>query len=413
MGKMLLNSDFLDHIIAKYTSKDIVIHITDEKSQIVASTDSNRLSTKSSTAQYILQVMRPTAMENPGRQNFENISPAGDFIAYGTPIYSNKELSGTVIIHGSAGSAAQTGEMIRASIESALEYAGYSGSINPSADPRVPIAQMLLSDKPDEEKLIPMMNRQELDPSLLRTVICVSLTFHQTSYFNINLSLGYQSGIERIRAEAVKRLKANRYFNSQDLICLYSNNVIAVIKSFFPVEDNSRIYLSLDKICRDLADSLEEFSAFSFGIAYGNLSYGVKGLKKSLNEAMDIITIGRRTRPEERIFILEYILFDNVCHYLYPQIINKLIEPAIANLKKKDGSIPAELIACVEAFVDNCMNFAQTSNKTGSHRNTISSRLEKLKLLTGLDPANSFRDAFVVKMLATYIRQNNIMAPLE
>jgi carbohydrate diacid regulator len=398
---MLLNSEFLEFIIVKYVSEDLIIHITDGEAHILVSTDPKRAGTLSSTAQYILQVMHPASIESPGQEQ-------GRREAYGTPVYFNKELCGSVVVRGPVETASKQGELIRVSIESALEYAIYSRNRDSPGDPAASLAQILLSDKPAMEILLPLMNKQEMDPGLLRTVICVSLKFHQTSYFNINLNLGYQSGIERIRTEAIKRLKANRYLNSQDIVYLYNGSTIVIIKSFIPIADHARIYLSLDRICQDLGKTLEEFSAFSFGIAYGNLSYGVNELRKSLNEATEIINIGQRTEPNERLYILEYILFDNVCHYLYPQIVSKMIEPAISKLYKKDGSLPGELISCAEAFVDNCMSISLTAKNHRTHRNTISTRLEKFKILTGLDPVNSFKDAFIVKMLATYVKQNNL-----
>jgi carbohydrate diacid regulator len=403
---MLLNSEFLEFLVSKYSGCDLTIHITDETAVILASTESKRQGAKSSTAQYILQVMHPAVIGNPGQKS-------GHREAYGTPIFLNKELCGCAVVHGSAETASRQGELIRVSIESALDYAAYSRNRENPDDPLASIAQMLLLDKPDNQALLAFMNKQELDASLLRTVICISLAFHQTSYFNINLSLGYQSGIERIRTEVVKRLKANRYFNSQDLVYLYNGNTITIIKSFIQPADHSRVYPALDRICHDLEKTLEEFSAFSFSNAYGNLSYGINELKKSFDEAMDIINIGQRTRPNEHFYILENIIFDNVCHYLYPQIISKIIEPAIAKLTKKDGSLPLELVFCAEAFVDNCMNLSATSKNHLTHRNTISTRLEKLKNYTGLDPANSFKDAFLVKMLAIYIRQHESSTPRQ
>ena len=295
MAIMLLNSEFLDYVILKHMNGDLIMHITDEESQILASTDPKRRGTKSSTAQYILQVMRPATIGNPEQE------PGRLSAAFGTPIYFNKELCGSVVVHGPAETASRQGELIRVSIESALEYAAYSQNRETPEDPIASIAGMLLQDKPDAEKLLPLMNRQELDPTLMRTVICISMKFHQTSYFNINLSLGYQSSIERIRMEVVKRLKENRYLNSQDMVYIYNGNTIAIIKSFIPSTDHTRVYPALDRICQDLEKTLEEFSAFSFGIAYGNLSYGINDLKKSLNEAIEIISIGQRTRPMSAI----------------------------------------------------------------------------------------------------------------
>ena len=53
--------------------------------------------------------------------------------------------------------------------------------------------------------------------------------------------------------------------------------------------------------------------------------------------------------------------------------------------------------------------FQEQPEKTGLHRNTIKTRLEKLKALTGLDPINSFSDAFVIKLVSVYLKQNQIM----
>lgn len=52
------------------------------------------------------------------------------------------------------------------------------------------------------------------------------------------------------------------------------------------------------------------------------------------------------------------------------------------------------------------MNVTETAERTGLHRNTINSRLEKLHQMTGLRPSKSFKDAFIIKETAVYIRQN-------
>ena len=82
-----------------------------------------------------------------------------------------------------------------------------------------------------------------------------------------------------------------------------------------------------------------------------------------------------------------------------------MLEPALQKLRRRDGTLPMELILCCEAFVDSCMSLSETSARTQLHRNTIRARLEKLNILTGLDPAANFKDAFLVKMLAVYTRQ--------
>ena len=390
----LISADFLDQLLEKY-ALDSVIHITDEHARIIASTDSVRVGMTSTTAQYIIQVKHPSVIEREEQQDGHMI--------YGTPIMLNNELRGAVIVHGEA-SAVQRGIAVRAAFEAALEYDMYSRTLS-NTDERGQLAWMILSGQVDSSKLISTMNQQEIDPYLLRSVICIKLQFHQTSYFNINLRLGYQSSIEFVRNEAAKRLSASRYLNMQDIVFIYDRNTIVVIKSFIPVQDYSRVYLALDKICQDFIDELESFSAFSFNMAYGNLYTDIADVKKSFEEAVETIRIGKKAGRSEQLYILENILFDNIYHHLHAQILKKLLNPNLKKLEKKDGTLRTELLDCAEHFIDNCMNISAASEKSSLHRNTIRMRLEKLYELTGLDPAKNFHDAFIIKMLAVRLRQ--------
>lgn len=399
---MLMNTDFLNYVLSKYTQTTSVIHITDTTTRILASTDEKRIGENSNTAQYIVQVMRPSTIESM----MEDKTTIPDIAIYGTPVFFDKELCGTVIVRGPANIAIQQGNTIKSSLETALEYERYRQNTFDVADDRGLIAKQLLSNKVDVEKVSVLMANQEMDPSLLRTVICVKLDYHQTSYFNINLNLGYQSSTEHIKNEAIRQIYGNKYINSQDIVHGLDRNTIIIIKSFIPVNDYSRIYLSLDKICEEAEKSLTSFTTFTFSMAYGNLYYGITELNKSFKEAIELIGIGQKTKADEHLYILENILFDNVCHFLHPQITNKLLLPTLNKLIRKDGAIMIDLIECAEVYVDQCMNFSITSEKTHLHRNTISSKLDKLESLTGLSPANNFQDAFIIKMLAVYIRHN-------
>jgi carbohydrate diacid regulator len=395
---MLLHHEFLHNIILKHDTNDgLSFHITNAEGYILASTDSRRHGTKSRTSQSIIATKLPAVTESQFRKYKGNVS-------YGTPIFSEKKLHGSVIVHGLPEIAPRHGESIRTAVESALEYAAFSRNMENGGDATALIAKMLLDDKHNTEKLLSLMHRHEIDPALLRTVICISLRFIPPGS-SADLDLEHQANREHIRTKVVNRLKENRYLNSQDIVYLYDMNTIAVIKSFLPSSDTSRVFPALDVICRDMEKTLDEFNAVSFAMAYGNLYSGTGALKTSLDEAMDSIRLGQDKRPHERRYTLEDVFFEKVFRHLCPQIAGKVIEPAILKLRGKDKAIPKELINCAEALVDNCMNFSATAKNHHIHRNTIGARLERFKALTGLEPANSFRDAFIAKMLAVYIRQ--------
>ena len=408
---MILNTDFLSQVLTKYASPEARTYITDDSARIFASTDVSRIGTSSTTAQFILRTGRTAIIEHEDGGEAE--SNKQNLVTYGIILEFDQEVFGVIVSSGLHSVVVPLGALIKASLETAVAYQHYSQTLLHNSDERTLIANALLDERVNQQKVTDMMNRIEMDAALLRSVICISLKHHQPSYFNINLNLGYQSSVERINEEILKRISASRFFNTQDLMLVFDRNTIIIIKSFIQNSDISRAYLSLDKICEDIESILSSFTSFSFHIAYGNLYRGVLDVRKSFLEATEIINIGIKTHPTESVYALNNLMFDNVCHYLQPQIVNKIILPAIAKLTREDKNIQTEIIDCAEAFVDNCMNISQTSSNLFLHRNTTHTRLEKLKEKTGLDPANNFADAFVVKMLATYIKLNEPTQPIQ
>ena len=82
---MLLYTEFLNNIIDKFTSENLIIHITDAESQILASTDSRRPGTISTTARQVLEVIQPV------KTKIINKNPLFPS-SFGTPVYFRDEL---------------------------------------------------------------------------------------------------------------------------------------------------------------------------------------------------------------------------------------------------------------------------------------------------------------------------------
>lgn len=296
----------------------------------------------------------------------------------------------------------RTDKNLREILEKALTAA--QQNMPPQADSAADLIQLLLAEQFNERAVLSLMNTLELDTGLMRSVIVIDLQYHENKFFNINLNLGYQSSTERLKEDIMHKVKTSPYLTSQDLCAAYDRHTIVIIKSFIATSDIPRTYSALDKICTSLMNSLLQYNSFTFKMSYGNLVQSPVLLRQSFIEAREMIELGKQSNNEAHLYILNNMLFDNVCRYLHPQVINKLIKPLIEKLIKKDGSLHVELIECAECFTDSCMNFSIAAQTGKTHRNTIKSRLEKLHELTGLDLINNFTDAFIAKMLAVYIR---------
>ena len=395
-----INRAFLNDIILKYSTEECIIHITDTASKILASTDSERVGDISSTAIYINKVQRATSMANLDDTKAKLSS------VYGVPLYADDELYGTVIVRGQAKTASEIGEKIKTAIETIIAYEKYTNADADHKDKIESIAMRIINGEADREGLYSDMYKLDMDPELLRCVIYIKLSYRQNNYFNINLNLGYSSGIEQFKSRFIEKLGANMYFNSQDIVFMYDYDTALIIKSFIPGPNLSRIYQSLDKICESVADDCSDFKSAGFKIACGSIYASLADVPKSFKEAEDLIKIGISSKKDTNIFMPENMLFESLCYYMNSQIKNRIILSTISRLTKRDGQIASEIIDCAEAYVDSCMNVTETSKRTGLHRNTINSRLDKLRQMTGLDPSKSFRDAFIIKETAVYIRQN-------
>ena len=406
---MALDSIFLSSVIERYNSSgELDIYITDNAPGIIASSGScSSPESIPEISRYILNLQKPSVISS-NQDNGINTDDTGSVI-FGTPIYNNGKIWGTVLILGNESNARNTGPIIKAAIETVLIYENSSISSINKVDEKSRLAFNVLSQSSERKSVTAEMNRLELDLNRIRSAIVIKLNHHQNKYFNINLNLGYQSAIEANIKKAIELIKRNKFMNNQDLSLSYDNNTLIIFKSFLPHDNISKVYLSLDSICNTLADELIDFkTAFDYKIAYGNLYPDIMDIKKSFQEALDMITIGSLSDNKTDLYLLNHLIFENLSHDLHPQMKNKVIIPIIHQLSRDNIFSSETLISCCEAFVDCCMNFSETTRYTGLHRNTIRMRLKKLKSLTGLDPVNKFSDAFLIKLIAVYLKQNGI-----
>ena len=396
-----MDASYLDTILDKIADPVTRALVTDSTGRILAATQKERIGSRSKTAGYILNVGHAASIDNPS-------DAASDSIHFGVPVLFSGSTWGTVVVSGPNANACQLGTNLKNAIETALDYEAYSQQTRKRTDNEIQqIAQTMLSEQFDTEKLLRLMSRHEMDPAVMRTVICIRLDYYHNSYFNINLNLGYLSSVEALREEVARRLHKSRYLTSQDMIYHADRNTILVIKSFLPSNDLPRTYLALDVICGDFASILEGFTAFDYSLAYGNIYSDIHLLRKSWHEAEEIIAFGKQSRQKNHFYTMDSLLFESVCLQLHEQVVHKMIEPAVEKLKQQKTKLPASMIESCEAYVDSCMNLSDASAKTFTHRNTINQRIDRMKALTGLDPRSSFKDAFLIKMICTYLRLND------
>jgi sugar diacid utilization regulator len=271
-----------------------------------------------------------------------------------------------------------------------------------SEDKHAKLITNLLIDQPDISTILKLSKSLEWDNSLEHAVLAFKFQRNTGDYFNINLDLGYTSSEERIKDSVVATIKRNKYLSSQDLVSVYLDNYIIVIKSLYKENEKLTNQLIIKNIALSILNSLEEFPTLFFVGSCGTIKSEFLELNRSFVEAKNLI-LHKDNDLEKNAFVSpEDVLIETVFSHLESSFTEFYLEALAEILINEDPENPRELLEIAEAYVDNAMNYSQTSKKIKLHRNTVNMKVEKFMEITALNPQKSFKDALSIKLLALY-----------
>lgn len=401
-GIMLITKKLCDKIIEKYSnSYNVDIYIADSDAKIISSTQRQQYNSLNKTALYGLNTKKSFLIESENQSNINSQSTEKNFL-YCVPLFYGNKSVGITIVEGLIDEIQNVGNSIKMTFDIFFEHKEVINKVENEDTKEAILIKGLLLEQQNKKYMNSLIKSFNLDEKGMYSVIYLQLESRENIYFNSNLNLGYSESIEDTKIRILQKIKSSIYLTAKDIVCFYEENELVILKSFLSIDNLTKIYTALDIICNQLLRDLADFNIYVFKISYGNICEGLCEVKNSYKEAKEIISLGTITNSDKSIFKLEDFMFENVCNYLHPQIVNKLIVPYIMKLTKKDGTVNYQLIKIGEAFVDNCMSYVKTSQALFMHRNTIDKNLEKYTMLTGLNPNTNFHDAFLVKMIAIY-----------
>ncbi|MDC7238687.1 MAG: helix-turn-helix domain-containing protein [Sphaerochaetaceae bacterium] len=396
---MILDVNFIQFLIDDYSKETIKIFVFDKYNTLIASTWYSDLDKYLNLAKYSINNNKPIVVEDI------DIKLANSSI-FALPFSSSNKIEGTIIIEGEKEEISTIGYALKQSFESIMLYNNYNNIYNEDKgnDKYKVLVDLLLDETFQEEKIQSLMNKLEIDTSLMFSVICIDYIFEKANYFNININLGYQSEIINTKEKIDQCLKSIKYLTTQDIVVRRGQNSSIIIKSYLPASDLNEIYLANQKICNEINEELSKIVPLEFHIASGDVYSNIKEIKNSYFEAKTILKIAKQYNKDDKVLNLKSILLEDTFHYLDSHIINRLINTNIKKIEESELNID-EFIHLIDIFIDCNFNIAKTANISQLHRNTIKNKLEKLKHITELDPSNSFSDAFLLKMIAIHYKQ--------
>lgn len=114
---------------------------------------------------------------------------------------------------------------------------------------------------------------------------------------------------------------------------------------------------------------------------------GAETIRLCLDQALEAVRLGRELDPGEGIYQYRRYQFPHIlAEALTHRQARELHGETMGRLEKHDRETGQELAAAMRAFIDNRLNLGAAAEKLSLHRNTLTSRLEKIREVLGRDP---------------------------
>jgi carbohydrate diacid regulator len=233
----------------------------------------------------------------------------------------------------------------------------------------------------------------------------------------------------RQQADRIIRSVVNFFHLPNDTICAYmGDGEVAVLKASdtknlgnwanqgdVPEQCSSSWanLMALKRAARALLTYLQEETGISINIGIGRYHPGIRGLAQSYQDARAALSLGCRfhdagggIRLHDRVHCL-----DELGIAAFVGIGDERTKIELAAYLLSPLNHEPELLATLDTFFAEDCCPSSTAHRLSIHRNTLSYRLDKVNLLTGLDP-HHFDDAVQIR-LALLLRKVSISDHLE
>ncbi|GIM28995.1 transcriptional regulator [Clostridium polyendosporum] len=175
-------------------------------------------------------------------------------------------------------------------------------------------------------------------------------------------------------------------YNSEEVISMIYKEYIVVLGNF---EDEMEHAISMrEAILSDLYTKCY--------VSYSSFEGGAVELKKSFDDSLTCIFIGKKYDLKNLIFDEESLLLEKIVYNVNDHVKHEVCE----KFKDKFIKFDSEIITTIEEFINNGLNISEAAKKLYIHRNTLIYRLDKILKDTGYD-IRDFKQAsiFIIAFL--------------
>lgn len=257
----------------------------------------------------------------------------------------------------------------------------------------------------DEATVLRQAKLLGLDLSPPRAVILIDASDY---ILMSNTQLGQETVEARVRrrSSVVIGSVVGFFHLPDDTICAYiGDGEVAVLKASdtknlvnwancgdVPEQSTWANLTALNRAAEALLVRLRADTHSSISIGIGRYHPGIRGLARSYEDAQAALSLGCRFRDRNRVHCLDRL---GIAAFIGVSDKQTKIELATYLLSPLDHE--PEMLVTLDAFFTSELSPSATATKLSIHRNTLSYRLDKITLLTGLDPRR-FDDAVQIRL---------------
>lgn len=153
--------------------------------------------------------------------------------------------------------------------------------------------------------------------------------------------------------------------------------------------------VEIHKMARILVDTLNMEAMVPVLVGYGTVVEDLLGVQRSYYEARMAIDVGKTFDGMKTVFAYRQLGIGRLVHQLTDELCEEFLQEVLG--EGGMAQFDADTMQAAYKFFENDLNISRTARELYVHRNTLSYRLEKIQMQTGLDIRN-FEDAITFKM---------------
>ncbi len=168
--------------------------------------------------------------------------------------------------------------------------------------------------------------------------------------------------------------------------------------------------VEITRMAQTIVDTLNMEVMVPVLVGYGTVVEDLIGIERSYREARMAIDVGKTFDGKKTVFAYRQLGIGRLVHQLTDELCREFLQEVLGI----DGmaQFDTDTMQAAYKFFENDLNISRTARELYVHRNTLSYRLEKIQMQTGLDVRN-FEDAITFKMAIMVSRHMEFVGGLE